>query len=778
MAPQTLQKLLESIVENIPTGKVISDVLRSLNDFQTGLIVLLHVSDHLSEIIWFWSVLYSGCLPAMSTPFSNKSDHRIRHIEHLSRMLKTTLCITSEGSLEQFSCQEFLRPITIESLERVAHINYSNNPLQEPPPEDTVLLMLTSGSTGNAKAVCLSHSQILAAVAGKSSVLPLPGDTSFLNWIALDHVASMVEIHLQALFLGMDQVHVHPADIVVNPSEFVRLIDEHRVSRTFALNFFLARLRTTLESIEVPQDLDLSCLRYLASGGEANVTETCATVTDLLMKYGAPEKIIVAGFGMAETCAESIFNTNFPAYDIDNGLEFTSVGHCMPGVEMRIASPKNERNSIVGDIVELEVRGRVVFKKYFNNEPATAEAFTKDGWFRTGDRAFIDPSGHLNLMGRNKDTLIVNGVKYDPQEIKFAIEEAGIAGVTNSFTVCFSSPRSGSQTEKVFVVYLPSYNADDTAAHLATFNATNRVVMMQTGIELILLKRNIEEHLDLLSPIPIITLMNYSTIRSLVAALKDSSAAPQYDPAVVLQSQGTKNLCTPSARGFGKGEPYFSDIRDACTTYHASTKCKQPQEPYIMAGYSYGSMLAFEIAKILESNGDEVKFLGVFNLPPHIKSRMRQLNWVECILHLSYFLDLITEKHSRALADDLKFSPKEEVLANVLTSADPRRVAELSLSPIALVNWANLAYALQSMAVDYEPSELVADMDVFYCTPLAVVAASREQWLEEHLSQWKNFARGEVGYHEVGGEHYTMLGKEHVYSFQKMLKRVLRARGL
>jgi thioesterase domain-containing protein len=141
------------------------------------------------------------------------------------------------------------------------------------------------------------------------------------------------------------------------------------------------------------------------------------------------------------------------------------------------------------------------------------------------------------------------------------------------------------------------------------------------------------------------------------------------------------------------------------------------------------------------------------------------------------FLELITEKHSRKLAAELHGSPREEVLAIVLTSADPHRLAELSLTPIALVNWANLAYSLQSMAVDYEPLGSVAQMDVFYCTPL-VVAASRKQWLEEHLTKWGDFVRGDVKFHEVDGEHYTMIDKEHVFAFQKILKRVLRSRGL
>jgi thioesterase domain-containing protein len=70
-------------------------------------------------------------------------------------------------------------------------------------------------------------------------------------------------------------------------------------------------------------------------------------------------------------------------------------------------------------------------------------------------------------------------------------------------------------------------------------------------------------------------------------------------------------------------EPDFTSIEDAVTVYYSAMKRKQPHGLYLLAGYSYGSMLAFEVAKVLESNGDQVGFLGVFNLPLHIKVRVR-----------------------------------------------------------------------------------------------------------------------------------------------------------
>lgn len=189
-------------------------------------------------------------------------------------------------------------------------------------------------------------------------------------------------------------------------------------------------------------------------------------------------------------------------------------------------------------------------------------------------------------------------------------------------------------------------------------------------------------------------------------------------------------------------------------------------------------MLAFETAKILESNGDELRFLGSFNLPRHIRDRMSQLIWSECLLNLSYFLDIITETTASELSAPLRSLNKEDALANVVKLAKPTRMAELTLTSEALYHWANIAFALQRIAKDYELKGSVTSMDVFYAIPLAAVAQSKTEWVQGPLSKWQNFAKETPRYHEVDGAHYTMISAENVQRFAKKLKSVLQARGL
>ena len=962
----TYSSLLDSAKSN-------ARLLNQDNQLKPSSPVLLHFAQHWDNFEWFWAVVVAGHVPVISTPLTNDSEQRKRHLAHLQTLLNDPLILTIDALVPEFANVENLRIQTVEALrtktmESNLRSSETNGGLREmlnapnearlekfldKMPQETIValeevttssdeemasgssdseheeqhstapaaapttypgaskketelaaLMLTSGSTGNAKAVCLRHGQILAALRGKSAYHGTRSGDTFLNWIGLDHVANLTEIHLHAMSLAAEQVHVQAADLLTKPLSFLELIDRHRVAYSFAPNFFLASLRRQLEQLEQPfeKPVDLSCLRALISGGEVNVVETCDTLTKLLQQHGALSSFIRPGFGMTETCAGSIYGLDCPAYDVAKNHEFTCLGHCIPGLSMRISN-EGKVATEPDEVGDLELHGDILFNEYYNNEKATTEAFTADGWFMTGDRGRIDANGQLNLVGRAKESIIINGVKYFPHSIETAIVEAKLEGMAPAYTVVFPHRPKGSQTEVMCVVYLPTYHFTDIESRVRIADAISKISTMQCGvrpyriipleqsllpksslgklsrakirtafeagayegyerlndiliktwraqsrqapstdtesailrifadmfevptddvgvdaslfdmgatsIELIRFKQLVQDGLGIKTEIPIITVLTNPTIRGLAKALQ-SMQGPQlegdegYDPAICLQSEGTKPplfLVHPGvgevlvflnlakyitdrpvyalrARGFNAGETFFNDIPEVVRTYHAAIKRIQPTGPYAVAGYSYGSMIAFEIAKVLESDGDEVPFLGSLNLPPHIKFRMRQLDWTEVMLNLAYFLDLTTEEHAHAISPAMHELSHEEVLAHLMDNAPPQRLREMLLDREKLMTWADLAYRMQAIAQDYDPSGLVKGMDVFYAIPLVAVAKSKDEWKEKHLSKWAEFVSEGPRFHEVDGAHYTMLGPDHVLSFSKKLKGVLATRGL
>lgn len=111
-----------------------------------------------------------------------------------------------------------------------------------------------------------------------------------------------------------------------------------------------------------------------------------------------------------------------------------------------------------------------------NNTTATAAIFTEDGWFVTGDRVFIDNDGNLNIDGREKEFININGIKYFPHEIETALENANIAGLTPSYTALFSYRPPNSHAEKLCVVYNPNFDINAIAARVDTARSIVLVV--------------------------------------------------------------------------------------------------------------------------------------------------------------------------------------------------------------------------------------------------------------------------------------------------------------
>lgn len=455
--------------------------LSTIADLTPSTILLLHFDTQYDTIQWFWAATLGGILPAISTPLVNNFKQKKKHIDHLNTLLEQPIVLTAKRLIPEFDGIEGLRLHAVESLQ--SDIATSSVPISgfKKQKEDVAVLMLTSGSTGNAKAVALRHGQIIKAVEGKSIFHDIaPGDP-FLNWVGMDHVASLTEIHLHAISLGSDQVHVPAAELLENPLRFVELLDIHRIVYTFAPNFFLTKILKNLKA-KLTTTADLSRLRAFIAGAEASIVSTCDALTREFRRLGVQTEVIRPGFGMTEICGGCIYSLACPSYDLAAGLDFANVGTCIPGFEMRVMDLNSKAEmALDGEVGELQVSGPVVFDHYFNNAEATANAFSADGWFITGDLARIDKSGNLILAGRTKDLIVINGIKWSSTDIETAIEEGGIAGLVPTFTIAFAHRAANSPTEDLAIVYSPAYAPEDDQTRFETATAIAKIVALNTN---------------------------------------------------------------------------------------------------------------------------------------------------------------------------------------------------------------------------------------------------------------------------------------------------------
>jgi acyl transferase domain-containing protein/acyl-CoA synthetase (AMP-forming)/AMP-acid ligase II/Zn-dependent alcohol dehydrogenase/NAD(P)-dependent dehydrogenase (short-subunit alcohol dehydrogenase family)/acyl carrier protein len=337
--------------------------------------------------------------------------------------------------------------------------------------DDLALLLFTSGSTGKPKGVMLSARNLIASVYGMAKVNNLSGQDITLNWMPLEHVASLVMFHLTPLYLGCQQIQVKSELILQNPFQWLNLIDQYRVTATWSPNFAYNLVNEKLGTEGVAKhDWDLSCLRWMGNGAEAVVGNTTRRFLELLTPYGLSPTVVSPGYGMSETTSGIAHSHDFWR---NKGGGLVSVGSPIPGVSLRIV---NEKNQVVpeGEIGLLQVKGETVTAGYLK-QPELNEAMLIQGWFNTGDLGFIE-AGKLTITGRQKDVIIINGVNYYNHDLETVVE--AIAGVNISFTAA-CGVQGNNQQEEIAVFFNTDAQQDKLRELI---NTIRRSVLTQIGV--------------------------------------------------------------------------------------------------------------------------------------------------------------------------------------------------------------------------------------------------------------------------------------------------------
>ena len=153
--------------------------------------------------------------------------------------------------------------------------------------------------------------------------------------------------------------------------------------------------------------------------------------------------------------------------------EFLDLGRPVNGCEMRIVDPTDGTTLRPdGESGELQVRGPMIFVRYYNNAEATSSSFIEGGWYRTGDVGIIE-NGVMRLSGRIKDTVIVHGVSYGIPELETYLQT--VEGVTHSFLAAAPYRAPGQETEGFIIFYSPTFDLNDEDASSKLF-ATHRAL--------------------------------------------------------------------------------------------------------------------------------------------------------------------------------------------------------------------------------------------------------------------------------------------------------------
>jgi long-chain acyl-CoA synthetase len=350
-----------------------------------------------------------------------------------------------------------------DSLEQMAAANPVDGP-QPTAPDDTAVILYTSGTTGKPKGAELTHSNLLLNCA---LVLPkLMGPEA-----GEDHVA----LATLPLFHSFGQTCVQNASIALggtfslvarfDPAKAFEVMQRDRVT-------FFAGVPTMYFALlhhEAGESYDLSSLRYALTGGAPMPVEV---MNAFEKKF---ELRIQEGFGLSETSPVASFGV------LDKPSKPGSIGYPVWGVEMCIVDA-DDKALPDGERGEICIRGHNVMKGYLGRPEATQEAL-KGGWFHSGDIGLRDEDGCYWIVDRKKDMILRGGFNVYPREVEEvlyaheAVVEAAVIGVPHE---------SHGEEVKAVVALSPDKRASEAEIiafckqHLAAYKYPRSVEFVET----------------------------------------------------------------------------------------------------------------------------------------------------------------------------------------------------------------------------------------------------------------------------------------------------------
>ncbi|MGZ3158040.1 MAG: AMP-binding protein, partial [Burkholderiaceae bacterium] len=327
----------------------------------------------------------------------------------------------------------------------------------EKQPDDLAAILYTSGTTGRSKGAMLTHDNLASNAKVLHDVWRWQKGDVLLHALPLFHVHGLFVASHGALINGSKMIFLPKFD---NADVIKHL--QHATVFMGVPTYYVRLLADPAFNQEVCHHM-----RLFISGSAPLLLDT---FTEFTKRTG---HTILERYGMSET---TMLVSN-PYLDERIG---GTVGLPLPGVSVRIA--KNDGTPCIAEeIGDIQVAGPNVFKGYWRMPEKTAEEFTADGYFKTGDVGKFDKNGYLSIVGRSKDLIISGGYNVYPKEIESFIDE--IDGVMESAVIGVPHKDYGEAVTAV-VVTKPNAKITETdvitllKAKIANFKVPKRVFFL------------------------------------------------------------------------------------------------------------------------------------------------------------------------------------------------------------------------------------------------------------------------------------------------------------
>ena len=323
-------------------------------------------------------------------------------------------------------------------------INYKTNVFKKTDKNSPAVILHSGGTSGTPKSIVLSNGNINVVPLQAHIALPdVTENDTMLGILPMFHCFGLVECVHYPLTTGLELILVPKFDA----SRFDKLLRKHKPT-------FIAGVPTLFEALlknKHMDDIDLSNVKYIVSGGDSLNEERNKRVNDFLHEHGST-KGIVQGYGMTETSGGCIFSTT-------NSYTLGSVGIPLPSNDLKIVDPETHEEVEIGKVGEILISGPSVMMGYLDDEKETNKVLEKDKndkiWVHTGDLGYINKNGCLFFVQRLKRLIISSGYNVYPSHIEEILNKHEY--VLNSCVVGIPHPYKV-QVPKAYIVLKSDYH--------------------------------------------------------------------------------------------------------------------------------------------------------------------------------------------------------------------------------------------------------------------------------------------------------------------------------
>lgn len=464
--------------------------------------VIFQIDDNRIFINSFWACILGGMIPVPMAIGTN--DEQKMKLFKIWEIIGSPRMIASRDLVEKlkpFAEKNGLNEQINEILNNVIFINdviqgEDFGEIYYPKRDDMAFIQFSSGSTGDPKGVIITHGNVLTNISAILRWSHIDTNDVSLNWMPLTHDMGLIGVHIKDVIVDIDQYNMHTQLFIENPTLWMDKASEHRATLLYSPNFGFKHLLESYKS-EGKKDWDLSCIRLIYNGAEPISMGLCNEFLDEMAVYGLKRSAMHPAYGLAEGTIvvafpnpgeEFLFHvldrnhlnigqTVKDTYKEDrNAVVFIDVGYPIYDCYVRVC---DEENNDIGEnrVGYIQIRGGNITKGYYNNEEATKNAITEDGWFNTGDLGFLR-NKRLTITGRAKDVILVSGQNYYSQDIERIAESAEGVEIGAVAAVGVFNKELGSDDLILFI-----RNKENIEKFVVISKEIKRVINEKLGIE-------------------------------------------------------------------------------------------------------------------------------------------------------------------------------------------------------------------------------------------------------------------------------------------------------